>query len=74
MSRAKPGPSFGERTGWIYALSSAYADLVDSDAPPDITIGVAFWLRKATREGMTDDDLEHVLNALGATPLTKKGP
>lgn len=73
----RPGLTLRQRGLVIYDLAAAYSNLADAGAPDDLLLGVAYWLRKATREGITDADLAHALDATSdgkVSPLQRKAP
>lgn len=53
-----------KRSEVIWHFSTAYGALVEAGAPDDLVRGVAYWLRRACREGLTDADLEHALESV----------
>lgn len=64
-----------ERGQIIYDLAVAYQCVVEAEAPLDVVAGLAYWLRVASREGLTSEDLEHVLEATAEgsiSPLARK--
>jgi len=63
-----------KRADCIWHLAVSYQALVEAGAPADLVAGVAYWLRRATREGLTDADIEHVLEAAGTAPLARREP
>jgi hypothetical protein len=62
------------RADVIWHLAVSYQALVESGAPGDLLAGVAYWLRRTCREGVSEEDLAHVLEALGTLPMVRKPP